>query len=966
MNFTYEKSRDKHLTAKEKICSALSVSEKDGVINAEFLCADGKRAVAFKGLPYDAPICLRLFSFPEFCSFIDSFDDECCLFTFSENDITLRTEKDSYEVPENVKKVIISAFEDMICAKGNLGASGEHIIDLKMPRVGTHFDINLLLGCRVDADEPLLTTPKASLDAFGRGAFRSVANVNVTASRFDLIPEDSGEPANRQFYIFENGKQIFYSANAHENVADAFCVHSQNHTVITYETECGLLIKRTIFILPFEDGMPDAVEAQRIEIRNLGNKPRKLKVVTTGMFALCSPESMTNDILYASITWESAVAKKDGKPFAVCPIPNPGYLKKTRRFATLFCEGEAFDDYTENYINFIGRGTLEHPEHGAYLTSAHTQKVVPFYALGKTITLEPKKSKKLDCYVGIVSGKGDVSPLFDEKFANFANKHINESAFDESFAKMQEFYKTYSNYIKVSTGDPHFDSYVNNNLPFQVLYQSFVSRSFAWTQKSFREIGFREIQDVYASVYYMAAMGKGDLARSLLTKWISNVYKMGYANHNFFFSGKEPGFCSDDSLWLTQAVYRYTFLTGDLAFLDDEFPVAGTNGEKRKLWDTLMATVDYSGKISVGAHGLPILDRADWNDALKLDDDWIDGPAKEALYAKQLEETGAPYGTKFENDFCESVMNAFLLKIAYDELKELADATGRTKEASELAARAKDLDEKIQTAAWKEDFFARALINHGEYSYIGAKNDGLSTDKTKDGSYFLNSFSWSLLANVATEDEIRIMLDTIKNNLSTKYGPILCTQCDLEKVASRTATGLYFRGDRENGGVFKHAAMMAAVASLKAAKTVKDEGIATDLLRLGYDIMENVLPYKTMKDPFIAKGNPRFCTQYTNSMTGENVGPMLSGTASWLTLAIFEMLGIAYTADGIQLSPMLPEGTEEIKYTITKGAVYNITVTKKAGFARVCESTKCTFDGKECSNTFPMLADGVHEIVIEL
>ena len=160
--------------------------------------------------------------------------------------------------------------------------------------------------------------------------------------------------------------------------------------------------------------------------------------------------------------------------------------------------------------------------------------------------------------------------------------------------------------------------------------------------------------------------------------------------------------------------------------------------------------------------------------------------------------------------------------------------------------------------------------------------------------------------------------------------------------------------------------MMAAVASLKQAKKVKDESIATDLLRLGYGILENVLPYKTMKNPFIAKGNPRFCTQYTNSITGENVGPMLSGTASWLTLAIFEMLGISYTADGIELSPMLPEGTEEIKYTITKGAVYNITVTKKAGFARITENSKCTFDSKKCDNTFPMLESGIHEIVIAL
>jgi cellobiose phosphorylase len=379
-----------------------------------------------------------------------------------------------------------------------------------------------------------------------------------------------------------------------------------------------------------------------------------------------------------------------------------------------------------------------------------------------------------------------------------------------------------------------------------------------------------------------------------------------------------------------------------------------------------MATVEYSGKISVGKHGLPLLDRADWNDALKLDNNWIDGETKEMLYAKQLSSSGAPYGTRFESDYCESVMNAFLLRIAYDNLTELAKATGRDDAAKELSERAADLTEKVQTSAWKENFFARALINHGEFSYLGGKGDGLGTDKTKDGSYFLNSFSWALLSDVATEDEIRTMLATVREHLYTQYGPILCTQCDLEKVATGTATGLYFRGDRENGGVFKHAAMMACVASFKQAKVVKDEKLAKDLLHLAFDIMENILPYKTLDNPFIAKGNPRFCTQCNNPMTGENVGPMLSGTASWLTLAIFEMLGISYTAEGIKIDPMLPEGTEDMSFTITKGAVYNIHVKKKAGFARVGEGTKCTFNGKECCNVFPMMAEGVNEIVIEL
>lgn len=110
--------------------------------------------------------------------------------------------------------------------------------------------------------------------------------------------------------------------------------------------------------------------------------------------------------------------------------------------------------------------------------------------------------------------------------------------------------------------------------------------------------------------------------------------------------------------------------------------------------------------------------------------------------------------------------------------------------------------------------------------------------------------------------------------------------------------------------------MMATVASFQAAKWVRDEELAKELTELGYFMISRTVPYATMDRPFTIKGNPRFCTQYNNSETGENIGPMLSGTASWLTLAVYEFLGVDVSGDKISVSPVMLPGRERMGYTL--------------------------------------------------
>lgn len=904
------------------------------------------------------PIAKALANNPILYEYFQSFDSDIEYSYSRPNEIHADDKK--VALPIDIQNEIKNVKNLLDKSKGYIGKHGEHIIDLKSYKIGTHYDVNLLIGNRIGYDNPMLTTPKASLDSFGRGSFRAGEARQVTATRYNLHIEENGEPCSRQIYITENGKLIFTSLDV-SNLKKAECRHYQNYTEIEYETYCGLNIKRTIFILPYENNMPDAVESQILSIENKSGKQRKLHVVFTGMFGLASPESQMNDIIYASVTWQGGLIKDSkGCDIALSPKPHPKYLRVHKRFATCVCNGEFFDEYSTTYEDFVGSGTLLNPEKVSSLGNTLTMKVAPFFALGKNIVLDINENKNIISYTGYMYVRGGDDGIFNDSLHHFIEKYKYEKSCLDTFSSVKDFMKLYSSFLQVKTKVDDFNKYINYNLPFQVYYQSYVSRSFAWTQKAFREIGFREIQDMYASMNYIIGMGRADLAKSMLSQWIKNVYHFGYANHNFYQTGKQGGESSDDALWLIQAVYRYISLTNDIGFLNEEFDEADTT-EKRKLIDTLNAIIVYSSEISIGKHSLPILDRADWNDCLQIDKDWIDGKTKEKLYFEQIKDKKSDKTQKFVNNYSESVMNAFLLKIAIDELSTLYSFIGNNEKEKELKKKSQKLANQIQKYAWKDDYFARVLINNNpNYTYLGAHDDGLSADKKINGTYFLNSFSWSILSGVATEEQIKIMAKQTRKYLLTKAGIKLCSPIDLSKLSSGAASDSYFPGDRENGGVFKHAEMMAACAFIKASKTVNDEKLSSELVSLAQITLDSVLPYKTLLHPFVTKGNPRFCTQYNNSMTGENIGPMLSGTASWLSLTILELLGFECNGDYITFSPVVLDSLSEYSYTITlNGTKYQVEVKKHKN----SKDIGATIDGQIFDGTIAKMHDNkTHKI----
>lgn len=962
----------------DSLLQGLFSSYYTGASDGRFLTSSRDSAVGICGLPFKAPVVQELLKQERFNTF-------CRALSSSANSVLFCLSKDgalsayrstgktvtAEPIAEDLLMEMMPVLNSVPDWAGHINADGEHVIDLKTPSPGPHFYVNLLMGNRTGFDHPLQTTPKSVVDRLGRGSFRSHAATQVLATRWDLRQEENGFPANRQFYLSEGGRQVFYSGNPeHESVVKGTCVHGQNHTRILYETACGLTIERTLFLPKQEPGLPLAVEVQRIAVTNTGSKPRRLRLVCTGMFGPTKPPALMEDVLYSNIIMEGgALFNDDGTVRTVSPRYFPAQDKDDLRFHTMIVRGKSGNSFPDgfclNYNDFTGRGTLEAPDGLDPLPNELYRKGPGFFALSAEVSVAPGETVCTDNFTGLVSKK--TNPAFGpdslEKETDALIRHFEKpDSVPEALGAVRSFFDGYASFFSLESEDKDFSVYCSKNLPFQVLYQTFVSRSFGQTQKGYREIGFREIQDLFASMYYFHAQGNSRVTKELLTAWVSQVHEFGFANHNFFWEGKEAGNWSDDALWLHQAVGRYVHLTGDTSFLDEQVVIAGTDSKKtRSVYDTLMAAIRYSMEVSVGKHGLPLLDRADWNDCLRLDRNFHTGAEKESIW----KETG-----RYETDCTESVMNAFLAITAAKELRSLAGLRSDEKTAGWLSEKIDSMEKAVRTHAWKGNAYARLLFNqYPGFTHAGAEGDGLDTDGS-GGTFFLNSFSWSILSGVANDAEIASMLEVVRTKLKTPYGLKLVSPNDLSRVVPDAASAEYFPGDRENAAVFKHASMMAVSAMLDAAKRVADSTLAKELASEAWTMVDLVYPARTMANPFVLAGNPRFCTQYNNSETGENIGPLLSGTSTWFILALLKAYGIELSGSGLVMDPVLRADSKDTALSLVMGdAKLRVRYSKPDGFRRARDSKlTLTFDGTPLDgNVIPLpLPAGSHELAVTL
>jgi len=335
----------------------------------------------------------------------------------------------------------------------------------------------------------------------------------------------------------------------------------------------------------------------------------------------------------------------------------------------------------------------------------------------------------------------------------------------------------------------------------------------------------------------------------------------GRVYHHFYGDGQgEFTRHCDDPLWFILAVTEYLKETGDFGLLGEVEPYVG--GEKGTILEHLLAVVRFAAG-NLGAHGLPIFGRGDWNDTL----DYIGG-----------------------KDGGESVWGAMFYAAMLNRLLELLEHRGEAGRHPGVSGLRDRLVEAVEAVAWDGAWYIRALGEGGRR--IGSKEN-------RYGQIFINTQSWAVIAGLPDRGRLVRAMDSVGERLDTPFGPKICAPAFREIDPT---IGLITRcvwGKKENGAVFCHPA-----AWLIQAECLLGRG------ERAFAYFKKLLPDRVDPATFVAE--PYVYSQYITSDEHPTAGrashSWQTGTAAWMYRVSYDhILGLRPSYEGLVVDPVIPK-----------------------------------------------------------
>ncbi len=738
----------------------------------------------------------------------------------------------------------------------------------------------------------------------------------VTRFRGNSVPMDR---PGHYVYVRDNDNGDYFSISWQPvgkplDKAKYKCRHGLSYSV--YECEYDKLKASQKLCVPIEDD----VELWDVVIENTDNKPRNLSIFSYCEFSF--HHIMIDNQNFQMSLYCAGSSYKDGIILYDLFYEEFGYQYFTSNFSP-----DGFDCLRDKFL-------------GLYHTEDNPQAVINGQCTGsfekgnnhcgslqKNIVIQPGEKVRLIFMLG--EGDDIEGRRIREKYSDFANV-------DKAYKDLEKYWDDKINKLTIETPSEAMNTMIN----IWNLYQSEVNVMFS-RFASFIEVGGRTglgYRDT-AQDSMTIPHSNPEKCKQRIVQLLNGLVSKGYGLHLFqpeWFEKKKddkkpfksptviPGInksdiihgiedaCSDDALWLIPSIVEYIKETGEIEFANQIVPYAD-KGEGT-VYEHMMRILDFSAK-EVGATGICLGLRADWNDCLNLGGG-------------------------------ESALVSFLHYWAINNFIELAQYLGRdddVKKYKEMATHVKDV---CNNELWDKDWFIRGITKNG-------KKIGTSTDK--EGKVHLESNAWAVLSGAASEEKGIKAMDSVKEYLATPYGIMLNAPSYTVPDDDIGFVTRVYPGVKENGAIFSHPNPWAW-----AAECVLGRGDRA------MEYYNSLCPYNQNDMIEIREAEPYSYCQFImgkdHTAYGRARHPFMTGSGGWSYFSATRyMLGIRPDFDKLNIDPCIPKEWDKFKvHRVWRGAEYDINVVNPNKVNKGVKEIKLN---GEIVDFIPVMEKGSHNLV---
>lgn len=705
---------------------------------------------------------------------------------------------------------------------------------------------------------------------------------------------------------------------------------------LTRESEKYQLKAKITNFVPYQDN----VEIMMVELTNMAKQQVTLTPTAAVPIYGRSADNIRDHRHVTSLLHRIHTTKE-----GVCVTPTLSFDERghqknnTTYFVNGFTgEGKTPKDFYPVMEDFVGEGgNLEWPE--AVVRNLpgvpENTDIAGFEALGglhfSEIILEPGESKTYVILIGVTDDLKKVDAI--------SSKYNTKDKVEQTLAETNHYWERQLN-VAYHTKDTNFDAMMHW-ISFQPILRRIYGCSFLPHHDYGK--GGRGWRDLWQDCLALLILNPNGVRQML----IDNFGGVRMDGTNATIIGNRQGeFIADRNnitrVWMDHGVWPmmttkfYLDQTGDLDLLLERVPYFKDKQIKRgtaidAIWDEESLQKDETGEVyegtilehlliqnltsfyEVGEHNEIRLRGADWNDAIDMAPDRGESVAFTNAYARNLKDLAELLAILKEKMHIEKIEIASELSILLETGTDLYESVERKLEILDtytsqcahtvnVTKNVVDIDDLMGNLSEKADWMMEHIRNtewitgsnnngwfNGYYDNHGNRVEG----ETKQGvRMMLTGQVFSVMAGTATHEQIEQIVKSADAYLYQENAGGYRLNTDFHEVKMDMGRMFGFSyGDKENGAVFSHMAVMYANA-------LYQRGFAKE----GYKSLSAL--YRQSANFSISKIYPGI-PEYFNAR-GRGMYHYLTGAASWYMMTVItEMFGVKGCYGNLVLEPKL-------------------------------------------------------------